>query len=171
MAKGYVQQQVIDFEEVFAPVTRMETVRLILAFSAKYGWEVHHRDVKSAFLNGEIQEEVYVLQPEGFKKENQEGKVYKLLKALYGLKQAPCAWYSRLRRCLEKLGFEKCPYEYAVYTKREGDEFLIIGVYVDDFLITGSRSENVQKFKEQMRREFNMSDLGKLSYYLGIEVE
>lgn len=171
VAKGYVQKQGIDYEEVFAPVTRMETVRLLLALSAKHGWEVHHMDVKSAFLNGDIEEEVYVLQPEGFEKKNQEHKVYKLLKALYGLKQAPRAWYARLRRCLEKLGFEKCPYEHAVYTKREGNEFLVVGVYVDDLLITGSSMRNIQKFKAQMKNEFDMSDLGKLSYYLGIEVE
>ncbi|KAL8089889.1 hypothetical protein AgCh_039374 [Apium graveolens] len=141
VARGYVQQQGIDYEEVFAPVTRMETVRLILALVAKYGWEVHHMDVKSTFLNREIQEE------------------------------APRAWYARLKKCLEGLGFEKCSYEHAVYTKREGHKFLIIGVYVDDLLITGSTVKNIQKFKEQMLLDFDMSDLGKLSYYLGIEVE
>lgn len=86
VAKGYVQKYGIDFEEVFAPVTRMETVRLLLALAAKNGWEVHHMDVKSAFLNGEIEEEVYVFQPEGFEKQGEEHKVYKLLKALYGLR-------------------------------------------------------------------------------------
>lgn len=171
VAKGYVQKYGIDFEEVFAPVTRMETVRLLLALAAKNGWEVHHMDVKSAFLNGEIQEEVYVSQPEGFEKRGEEHKVYRLLKALYGLRQAPRAWYARLRKCLEGLGFEKCPYEHAVYVKREGNECLIIGVYVDDLLVTGTSVENIKRFKEQMCCEFDMSDLGKLSYYLGIEVE
>lgn len=128
-------------------------------------------DVKSAFLNGEIEEEVYVLQPEGFEKKGEKHKVYKLLKALYGLLQAPRAWYTRLRKCLENLGFEKCPYEHAVYVKREGNECLIIGVYVDDLLVTGTSVENIAKFKKQMSSEFEMSDLGKLSYYLGIEVE
>ena len=128
-------------------------------------------DVQSAFLNGEIQEEVYVQQPEGFEKKGEEHKVYRLLKALYGLRQAPRAWYTRLRKCLESLGFEKCPYEHAVYMKREGNEFLIVGVYVDDLLVTGTSVENIVKFKKQMCCEFEMSDLGKLSYYLGIEVE
>lgn len=122
-------------------------------------------------MNGDIQEEVYVLQSEGYEKENQKHKDYRLLKALYGLNQAPWAWYARLRRCLEGLGFEKCPYEHAVYTKREGHEFLIIGVYVEDLIITGLNVKIILKFKDQMLREFDMSDLGKLSYYLGIEVE
>lgn len=170
VANGYVQKKGIDFEEVFAPVTKLETVRLLLALAAKKGWEVHHMDVKSAFLNDDLEETVYVTQPEGFIVEGKSHMVYKLIKALYGLKQAPRAWYSKLRKCLEKLGFEKCPYEYVVYTRREGDEVLIIAVYVDDILITGIKVSNIVRFKKQMAQKFEMSDLGKLSYYLGIEV-
>lgn len=171
VAKGYVQKQGVDYDEVFAPVTRLETVRLLLALAAKNGWEVHHLDVKSAFLNGELQETVYVTQPEGFVKKNKEHLVYRLTKALYGLRQAPRAWYARLSKYLEKLGFTKCPYEHAVYTKKEGTESLIIGVYVDDLLVTGTSLSTIVKFKQQMSREFDMSDLGKLSHYLGIEVK
>lgn len=119
VAKGYVQRQGIDFEEIFAPVTRLETVRMLLALAAKNGWEVHHLDVKTAFLNGEIMEEVYVSQPEGFIQKGKETLVYKLIKALYGLRQAPRAWYAKLNRCLEELGFERCPYEHAVYTDHD----------------------------------------------------
>lgn len=171
VAKGYVQRQGIDFEEVFAPVTRLETVHLLLALAAKNSWEVHHLDVKSAFLNGELQEVVYVTQPEGFVMKNSERLVYRLFKALYGLRQAPRAWYARLSKYLETLGFTKCPYEHAVYTKREGGEALVIGVYVDDLLVTGTSISVINKFKKEMGEEFDMSDLGKLSYYLGIEVE
>lgn len=171
VAKGYVQKLGIDFEEAFAPVTRMETVRLLLALAARNEWEVHHLDVKSAFLNGRLYEEVYVNQPEGYIKEGQETKVYKLYKALYGLRQAPRAWYTQLNKCLEKLGFLKCPLEHAVYTKKEGSESLIIGVYVDDLIITGTSVSNIVQFKKQMSHEFEMSDLSKLSYYLGIEVK
>lgn len=94
IVKGYVQKQGVDYEEVFTPVTRLETVRLLLALVAKNGWEVHHLDVKTAFLNGELQEEVYVIQPEGFEKEGEEHKVYRSLKALYRLRQALRTWYS-----------------------------------------------------------------------------
>ena len=89
---------------------------------------------------------------------------------MYGLRQAPRAWYAWLNKCLRDFGFEKCPYEHAVYTKKEGDEFLIIAVYVDDLLVTGSSMENIRKFKREMSKVFEMSDMGKLSYYLGIEV-
>lgn len=165
VARGYVQKQGIDYEEVFTPVTRLETVRVLLALAAKKGWEVHHLDVKSAFLNGELQETVYVTQPEGFVKENKEHMVYKLIKALYGLRQAPRAWYTRLSKYLEKLGFTKCPYEHAVYTKREGEEVLIIGVYVDDLLVTGTSISTIVKFKQQMNEEFDMSDRSFVSHY------
>lgn len=171
VAKGYAQEQGVDYDEVYAPVTRLETVRLLLALSAKKNWGVHHLDVKTAFLNGDIKEDVYVAQPEGFEKTGKEGFVYKLKKALYGLRQAPRAWYAKLSSYLEKLGFVKCPYEPAVYVRKEHDEMLIVAVYVDDLLITGSSKTMINKFKAEMNQRFQMNDLGRLSYYLGIEVE
>lgn len=170
VAKEYVQKWGVDFEEIFAPVTRLETVRLLLALAAKHGWEVHHLDVKTAFLNGDIQEEVYVCQPDGFVIKDKEHLVYRLIKALYGLRQAPRAWYAKLSKNLESLGFNRCPYEHAVYTKGIGDERLIIGVYVDDLLVTGTSVSVIEDFKKKMGERFEMSDMGRLSYYLGIEV-
>lgn len=108
IAKGYAQEHGIDYEEVYAPVTCLETVRLLFALSAKKNWQVHHLDVKTAFLNGEITEDVYVAQPKGFEKQGCENIVYKLIKALYGLRQAPRAWYAKLNQCLESLGLNRC---------------------------------------------------------------
>nr|GEW02675.1 ribonuclease H-like domain, reverse transcriptase, RNA-dependent DNA polymerase [Tanacetum cinerariifolium] len=147
VAKGYVQEHVIDYDEVFAPVARMETVRLILALSAYHGWEVHQLDVKSAFLHSELKEEVYVTQPEGFKKPGNENKVYRLVKALYGLKQAPCAWNMKLNQTLKSLNFRKCTIEQAIYTRVRKDSMLLVGVYVDDLIVTRSSNEDLQKFK------------------------
>ncbi|PWA38442.1 gag-pol polyprotein [Artemisia annua] len=170
VAKGYVQEQGIDFDEVFAPVARIETVRLILALAAYHGWQVHHLDVKSAFLHGELKEEVYVTQPEGFIQQGNLGKVYKLTKALYGLRQAPRAWNVKLDQTLKSLDFKKCNLEQAVYTKRSETSTLIVGVYVDDLIITGTPKKEIDLFKSQMEDKFEMSDLGLLAYYLGIEV-
>ncbi|KAL8117722.1 hypothetical protein AgCh_015555 [Apium graveolens] len=147
VAKGYVQRQGIDYDEVFAPVTRLETFRLLLALAAKHDWE-----------------------PKGYVKTGSAHKVYKLLKALYGLRQAPRAWYARLSQYLLKLDFVKCPFEHAVYTRKDGDNSLIVGIYVDNLLVTGTSLSDIVKFKGEMGREFDMSDLGKLSYYLGLEV-
>lgn len=168
VAKGYVQRPGIDFEEVFAPVARLESVRLLLAYAAQEGWEVHHMDVKSAFLNGELNEVVYVAQPQGFVSAGAEHKVLKLRKALYGLRQAPRAWNSKLDSSLISLGFSKSSAEHGVYTRGAGAARLVVGVYVDDLIITGGAG--IGKFKLEMKRLFKMSDLGLLSYYLGLEV-
>ncbi|GKD12058.1 zinc finger, CCHC-type containing protein [Tanacetum coccineum] len=143
VAKGYVQEQGIDFDEVFAPVARIETVQLILALAAYHGWQVHHLDVKSAFLHGDLKEEVYVTQPEGFIQQGNSGKVYKLTKALYGLRQAPRAWNMKLDQTLKSLDFKKCNLEQAVYTKRSKTSTLIVGVYVDDLIITGTPRKEI----------------------------
>jgi len=145
-------------------------VRLLLAMAANRGWQVHHLDVKSAFLHGELEEEVYVSQPEGYVVEGKEQYVLKLSKALYGLRQAPRAWNVRLDRSLKKLKFRRCASEQTVYTRGVGKSAIILGVYVDDLIVTGEDPAEIKEFKEQMTKEFEMSDLGLLSYYLGIEV-
>ncbi|GJU46388.1 ribonuclease H-like domain, reverse transcriptase, RNA-dependent DNA polymerase [Tanacetum coccineum] len=157
VAKGYIQQHGIDFEEVFAPVARMETIRLLLAIAANNKWEVHHLDVKSAFLHGDLKEEVYVTQPEGFVKRQDNGKVYRLIKALYGLRQAPRAWNIKLDNTLKSLDFKKCALEQAIYTKTSKDSTLLIGVYVDDLIITGTPKKEIDKFKAQMEEKFEMT--------------
>jgi len=127
-------------------------------------------DVKSAFLNGDLMEEVYVQQPPRFVVEGGSGKVLKLNKALYGLRQAPRAWNAKLDSELIKLGFERNPLEHAVYRRKHSDGFLLVGVYVDDMIITGPSKANIVAFKKEMMKSFSMNDLGLLSYYLGIQV-
>jgi hypothetical protein len=169
-AKGYVQRPGIDFDEVFALVARLESVRLLLALAATEGWAVHHMDVKSAFLNGELLEDVYVEHPPGFVVKGQEMKVLHLIKALYGLRQAPRAWYSKLDDSLIKLGFQRSTSEHVVYLRGTGTHRLVVGVYVDDLVITGGNSQDIELFKEEMKATFKMSDLGLLHYYPGLEV-
>ncbi|KAJ9563755.1 hypothetical protein OSB04_008915 [Centaurea solstitialis] len=171
VAKGYVQQYGIDYTEVFAPVARLDTIRLILALAAQYGWTVFQLDVKSAFLHGELEEEVFVQQPLGYEKKGEEDKVYKLKKALYGLKQAPRAWYSKIEAYFVREGFVRCSCEHTLFTKsKEGGKFLIVSIYVDDLIYTGNDESMCDEFKSSMKLEFDMSDLGKMRYFLGIEV-
>ena len=170
VARGFVQQEGVDFDDAFAPVARMESVRLLLALAAQEGWRVHHMDVKSAFLNGDLKEEVYVHQPPGFAIPGKEGKVLRLRKALYGLRQAPRAWNAKLDSTLKGMGFEQSPHEAAIYRRGKGGNALLVGVYVDDLVITGTKDAEVVAFKEEMKATFQMSDLGPLSFYLGIEV-
>lgn len=117
VAKGYSQRQGIDFSEVYAPVARMDTIRVMIALAAQRGWTIFQLDVKSAFLHGELMEDVYVEQPLGYEKKGEEDKVYKLQKALYGLKQAPRAWFSRIETYFKKEGFQKCSSEQTLFTK------------------------------------------------------
>jgi hypothetical protein len=170
VAKGYVQRPGVDFDEVFAPVAQLESVRLLLAVAATEGWLVHHMDVKTAFLNGELLEDVYVEQPPRFVVKGQEDKVLHFIKALYGLRQAPRAWYSKLDESLVKLNFQRSESEHAVYFRGTGAHRLIVGVYVDDLIITGGDSHDIDLFKEEMKATFKMTDLGLLHYYLGLEV-
>jgi hypothetical protein len=137
VAKGYAQKAGIDFDEVFAPVARLDSIRLLVALAARGGWMVHHLDVKSIFLNGELKEEVYVSQPPGFEKEGQEHMVYKLSKALYDLRQAPRAWNMKLDCTLKKLGFIQSPLEYGLYVRGSEDSRLLLGVYVDELVVGG----------------------------------
>lgn len=128
-------------------------------------------DVKTAFLHGDRKEDVYVSQPEGFEVRGSEHKVYKLNKALYGLRQAPCAWKEKLIKVLELLKFIKCSKEPSLYRKRANDHLLLVAVYVDDLLITGSSFDMIREFKKEMSDNFEMSDLGLLTYYLDIDVD
>ena len=171
VAKGYAQKYGVDYNEVFAPVARLDTIRLVLALAAQRGWTVYQLDVKSAFLHGVLNEEVFVEQPCGYEIKDNEHKVYKLKKALYGLKQAPRAWYSRIESYFLKEGFEKCTHEHTLFVKTSaGGKILIVSLYVDDLIFTGNDESMYVEFKKSMMVEFDMTDLGKMRYFLGVEV-
>ena len=134
-------------------MARHDTIRMLFGLAAR-GWEIHQMDVQSAFLNGTLDEEIYVEQPLGFEKPGTEGKVLRLGKALYGLKQAPRAWYSKLNSHLISLGLSRSVNETTLYVKREGIETLMVSVYVDDLLITGSCDRLVETFKLDMSSKY-----------------
>ncbi|RVW91534.1 Retrovirus-related Pol polyprotein from transposon TNT 1-94 [Vitis vinifera] len=171
VAKGYTQRFGVDYTEVFAPVARMETIRLVVALAAQREWSIYQLDVKSAFLHGELNEEVFVEQPCGYVQKGNEKKVYKLNKALYGLKQAPHAWYSRIEAYFMTEVFEKCDYEHTLFIKtNKKGKVLIVSLYVDDLIFTGNDELMFAEFKHSMKHEFDMTDLGKMRYFLGLEV-
>ncbi|CAM8956645.1 unnamed protein product [Rhodiola kirilowii] len=150
----------------------MDTIRMIIALAAQNMWKIHQMDVKSAFLNGVLEEEVYVDQPPGYVQRREEKNVYKLKKALYGLKQALRAWYARIDTYMLENGFQKCPYEHTLYIKMSAEgQLLIVCLYVDDLIFTGSSKEMFIEFREAMTCQFEMIDMGLMSYFLGIEVE
>ncbi|WVZ76624.1 hypothetical protein U9M48_024581 [Paspalum notatum var. saurae] len=171
VAQGFCQKERLDYEETFAPVARLEAIRVLLAFAVSKGFKLQQMDVKSAFLNGFIEEEVYVRQPPGFESARFSDRVYKLRKALYGLKQAPRAWYARLKSFLLKSGFVMGSVDKTLFLLSRGGDTLIVQIYVDDIIFGGSSHALVSSFAEQMSREFEMSLMGELQFFLGLQIK
>jgi len=156
---------------VFAPGAHLDTIHTVISFAAQKSWVIYQIDVKSAFLHGEIDEEVFVDQPLGYKHKGQESKVYRLKKALYGLKQASRALYSRIETYFVQEGFEKCPYEHTLLIKiGEEGNFFIVCLYIDDLIFISNDEIMFEHFKKSMMVEFGITDLSKMMYFLGIEV-
>lgn len=155
---------------MFAHVAKWDTVRVILAEAAHNGWKVYQLDVKSAFLHGELKEDVYIEQPQGFIVEGEANKVYKLKKALYGLRHAPRAWYNKIEGYFAKEGFEKCYCEHTLFVKTEQENILIVSLYVDDLIYTGNSVSLLENIKASMMSEFAMVDLGLMKFFLGVEL-
>jgi hypothetical protein len=171
VAQGFSQVEGLDFGETFSPVARLEAIRILLAFATSKGFKLYQMDVKSAFLNGVIQEEVYVRQPLGFESPKYPDRVYKLSKALYGLKQAPQAWHARLRTVLLEHGYVMGSIDKTLSSLIHGTDFLLVQIYVDDIIFDDSFHTLVSRFQEMMESEFQMSMMGDLTFFLGIQVK
>jgi len=170
-AKGYSQQPKIDYSETFAPVTRLDTIRAVIALATQREWNIYQMDVKLAFLNGVFEEEIYVEQPQGLINKGNEGKALRLKKTLYGLKEAPQAWYSKIDQYFIDQGFKRSKSKPTLYIKAQGQYHLIVSLYVDDLIYTRNNLEMMKEFKEDMMKTFEMNDLGLMNYFLGIEVK
>jgi hypothetical protein len=168
--KGYAQIEGLYFDETFMPVAILEAIRMFLAYACHKRFKVYQMDVKSAFLNGDLSEEVYMEQPEGFKLSDKPNLVCKLKKALYGLKQAPQAWYHRLDTYLKDKGFMRGKTDNNLYIKTENNDLLIILVYVDDIIFGCNKDSLVQWFASAMESEFEMSMIGELPFFLGLQI-
>ncbi|GJZ86360.1 retrovirus-related pol polyprotein from transposon TNT 1-94 [Tanacetum coccineum] len=170
VAKGYRQEAGIDFEESFAPVARLEAIRLFIAHAASMNMVIFQMDVKTAFLNGELNEVVYVSQPEGFVDPEHPSHVYRLKKALYGLKQAPRAWYDKLSAFLIKSGFTKGVVDPTLFTRKAGKHILLVQIYVDDIIFASTNPKACKLFAFEMNSTFKMSMMGQMSFFLGLQV-
>jgi hypothetical protein len=171
VAQGYTQIEGVDFDETFDPVAKLESIRIIFSIACHLGFKLYKMDVKSAFLNGVLQEEVYVEQPKGFQDPHHPYHVYKLKKALYGLKQAPRAWYERLTICLLAKGFTRGQADRTLFIRKQGTHKLIAQIYVDDIIFGTTLDSLAHEFSEEMKQEFEMSMIGELNYFLGLQVK
>ena len=170
VARGYSQTYGIDYDETFAPVAKMNTVRILVSCAANFGWPLHQLDVKNAFLHGDLQEEVYMEIPPGFGTSETTGKVCKLRKSIYGLKQSPRAWFDRFRQAVCNMGYSQCNGDHTLFYRHSKLHITILAVYVDDIIITGDDVEEIERLKGNLNKTFEVKDLGKLKYFLGIEV-
>ncbi|GJX55324.1 putative ribonuclease H-like domain-containing protein [Tanacetum coccineum] len=171
VAQGYTQEEGIDYDEVFAPIARIEAITLFLAYASFKDFVVYQMDVKSAFLYGKIEEEVYVCQPPGFEDPDFPDRVYKVEKAFYGLHQAPRAWYETLSTYLLDNGFQRGKIYKTLFIRRDKDDILLVQVYVDDIIFSSTKKSLCTEFEKMVHKKFQMSSMGKLTFFLGLEVK
>ncbi|KAM7488098.1 hypothetical protein LguiB_025582 [Lonicera macranthoides] len=168
VAKGFNQEYGIDYEETFAPVARMTSVRSLIAIAAVRKWDLFQMDVKNAFLNEDLTEEVYMKPPPGYS--HQSTQVCKLRRALYGLKQAPRAWFAKFSSTITKLGYSSSTSDSGLFIRKTDSGIIFLLLYVDDMIITGDDLSGISNLKKSLSRFFEMKDLGRLNYFLGLEV-
>ncbi|GJY08243.1 retrovirus-related pol polyprotein from transposon TNT 1-94 [Tanacetum coccineum] len=168
--KGYRQREGLDYFDTYSPVTRITSIRMVLAIAALRNLEVHQMDVKTAFLNGDLEEEIYMNQPEGFIAPGQEGKVCRLVKSLYGLKQAPKQWHQKFDHTMLESGFKINECDKCVYVKDTNSGYVILCLYVDDMLIIGSNDKMIKSTKDMLKSKFDMKDMGLADVILGIKI-
>lgn len=170
VCKGYAQEEGEDYGETFARVARLEGVQMLLAYEDFKGFKFYQMDVKSAFLNGILEEEVYIEKPDGFALSEDSDMVCRLHKALYGLKQAPRAWYECLHSHLVKIGFERTSEDSNIYLKSEGDQILICEVFVDD-IIFGGDDKMSHAFADEMKKALEMSLIREIKFFIGLQIQ
>ena len=171
VAKGYSQVPGIDFGDIFSPVAKVTSIRLLLSVAAAFDFEIEQMDVKTAFLHGDLEEEIYMKQPEGFMVKGKKELVCRLKKSLYGLKQSPRMWYQKFDTYIRGLGFTRSKEDHCVYFKLIGDRVIYLVLYVDDMLLIGNDKEIIQDLKTQLFSKFDMKDLGAANYILGMEIK
>ncbi|KAH9679095.1 hypothetical protein KPL71_025975 [Citrus sinensis] len=171
VAKGYAQKEGIDYNEVFSPVVKHSFIRILLAMVAQFDLELVQLDVKTAFLHGDLEEEIYMTQPDGFKVAGKENWVCKLTKSLYGLKQSPRQWYKRFDRFMKRQRYTRNKFDHCVYFRKlQEGSFIYLLLYVDDMLIASKSKDEIEKLKTQLNQEFKMKDLGEAKKILGMEI-
>ena len=171
VAKGYAQRYGIDYQDTFAPVTKINTIRILISIAANRDWPLQQFDVKNAFLNGDLEEEVYMELPLGVKNGSScKGEVCKLKKSLYGLKQSPRAWFGRFSTTMKEFGYKQSNSDHTLFIKHKEGKVTALIVYVDDMVLTGDDPCEMKALQEYLATKFEMKDLGQLKYFLGIEV-
>ena len=161
----------IDFGDIFSPVAKVTSIILLLSVSPAFDFEIEQMDMKTTFLHGDLEEEIYMKQPKGFMVKGKKDLVCRLKNSLYGLKQSPRMWYQKFDTYIQGLGFTRSKEDHCVYFKLIGDRVIYLALYVDDMLLIGNDKEIIQDLKTQLLSKFDMKDLGAANYILGMEIK
>ena len=170
VAQGCTQRFGVDYEETFSPVVRFESIRMLMALGVQHNLQLHQMDVSTAFLNGALAEEVYMKQPEGFTEKGKEHLVCRLNRSIYGLKQSPRCWNQEIDSQLKKMKFMPTASDPCVYVQDEAGELFFVAIYVDDIILGGRSEDRMKEVKQELSKQFEMTDLGTLHYFLGVKV-
>jgi hypothetical protein len=171
VAKGYSQVEGIDFGQIFSPVANLTSRILLLSVATTFDFEIEQMDVKTTFLHGDLEEEIFMKQPEGYAVKGKKELVCKMKKSLYGLKQTPRMWYQKFDTYMLVIGFTRSKEDHCVYSKLIGDHLIYLVLYVDDMLLIGNKKEIIQDVKTQLSSKFDMKDLGASNFILGMEIK
>ncbi|KAK4403222.1 Retrovirus-related Pol polyprotein from transposon RE2 [Sesamum angolense] len=171
VAKGFTQTYGVDYFETFSPVARLNSIRVLFFLAVNLNWPMYQMDIKNAFLYGDLNETVYMEQPPGYVAQREKQRIVcKLKKAIYGLKQSPRAWFDKFSRIIGEFGFSRCQADHLVFVQTTKTGMVVLAVYVDDILITGSDNDGIEEAKTYLQKHFVTKDLGRPRYFLGIEI-
>ena len=166
--QGFTQIEGVDYDEIFVPVAKLSSLQAILAIAAEYNLEVHQMDIKSTYLNGELEEEIFMEPPLSF--DIPDGMVLRLIKAIYGTKQEGCVWYNNIRTTLKTMGYTCTESDHAIFIHFQDGKVSIIALYVDDFTMACEDLAIIEQDKEELKKHYQMTDLGELTWILGMHV-
>ena len=170
VAKGYAQTYGVDYFNTFSPIAKMTSIQFFISLAATYSWDLHQLDIKNVFLHGNLQDEVYMEQPPRFVAQGEIGRVCHLWKSLYGLKQNSRAWFGKSSQAVEEFGMQKSKIDHSIFYRNSSSSIILLVVYVDDIVITGSDSKGISSLKSFLHSQFHTKDLRMLRYLLGIKV-
>jgi hypothetical protein len=168
---GYSQVEGVDFGEVFSPITKLTSIRVLMSLASTFDLEIEKMDMKTTFLHGDLEDEIYMKQPEGFVVKGKKYLVCKIKRSLYGLKKSPRMWYQNFDTCILSLGFVRRKDDYYIYSKEEGVCFIYVALYVDDMLLLGNNMNTIKEVKKQLSSKFDMKDIGATNFILGMEIK
>ena len=171
VVKGYSQVEGVDFSDIFSLVTKLTSIRVLMSLGATFDIGIEQMDVKTTFLHEDLEEEMYMKQPEGFVVKGKKDMVHKSKISIYGLNQSPRMWYQKFDTFILSLGFVRSKVDHCIYSKEEGGHFINVDLYVDDMLLIGNNMDAIKEVKKQLSSKFNMKDLGPAKFILGVEIK